>query len=93
MARADSNNIIVLASQQEADLLLTEYQQMRAMRRAARDTIERLINFLDKTGPDADYEDDGAELEDDDPAEIDDHGIADRETLLEKVGSQLGGYV
>jgi hypothetical protein len=27
------------------------------MRRAARDMIERLINFLDETGPDAELED------------------------------------
>ena len=51
---------------------------------AARDTIERLINFLDDTGPDPDLEDDGAELEDDDPAEFDDTGIGDSDGLLEQ---------
>jgi hypothetical protein len=56
MARASIIDITKLTRQREADLLLADF---RAMRRAARDTIERLINFLDETEPDADLEDDG----------------------------------
>jgi hypothetical protein len=49
-----------MTRQQEADLLLADF---RAMRRAAEDTIERLIDFLDETGPDADLEEDDGDCE------------------------------
>jgi len=60
MAEAIQRYITIMTRQQEADLLLADF---RAMRRAARDTIERLINFLDETGPDVDLEDDDDDRE------------------------------
>ena len=60
MAEAIQRYITIMTRQQEADLLLADF---RAMRRAARDTIERLINFLDETERDADLENDDCDRE------------------------------
>ena len=58
MAEATVHFIRTLTRQQEADLLLADFQQLR---REARNTINRLIDFLDRSDPYV-----MTELEDDD---------------------------
>jgi len=58
MAEATLHFIRTLTRQQEADLLLADFQQLR---REARNTINRLIDFLDRSDPYV-----MTELEDDD---------------------------
>ena len=58
MAEAVIHHIRTMTRQQEADLLLADFQQLR---REARNTINRLIEFLDRSDPYV-----MTELEDDD---------------------------
>ena len=66
MAEATLHFIRTLTRQQEADQLLADFQQLR---REARNTINRLIEFLDRSDPYVQ-----TELEDDD---------CDREVYME----------
>jgi hypothetical protein len=63
MAEATLHYIRTLTRQQEADLLLADFQQLR---REARNTINRLIEFLDRSDPyvQTELEDDDADRED-----------------------------
>ena len=62
MADATLHYIRPLTRQQEADLLLADFQQLR---REARRTIDRLIAFLDRSDPYVmtDLEDDDCDRE------------------------------
>jgi hypothetical protein len=61
MAEATIHYIRTPTRQQEADLLLADFQRLRSLRREARNTINRLIDFLDRSDPYVQ-----TELEDDD---------------------------